>query len=215
MINKNNQRAKSPMHVILNEVHSGINTANGVLSRLWRIILRDKNIHGHQWERLVSKWSEKGVEILGKDTASVKKGNTIRSLAESNMTWKVFMQGLQILNASNRYKCIRFEVHFVHHKDNKSDIIGVNVIERNNRISGDDVDDEYKELRPEHTAVPGEVYRLRGFVNSRINECLVRCISSLPLSITANTFDGYSIVGTLLMDADGMESLDWAVAKIV
>jgi hypothetical protein len=210
MSDNKKQRVRSPMHEILNEIHAGTNTANGVLSRLWRIILKNKNIQGHQWEKLLQRWQEKSTLVFGDKIVSFKKNNLIKGLASDSMTWKTFMQGLQILNSTGRYKCIRFEVHFVHNSGTNKEVIGVNVIDRTYEVTDNHAHTvEYEKLVPGDVAIPGKHYIPEGFEEKKINGSILKCVSEFNIPQSASRFNGCSTVGTLLLEADGMESTDW------
>ena len=211
------RKAKSPMHVLLNDLESGINSANGVLSRLWRMVLHDRNMTGHEWERLLQLWMAKTKDILGGDSNSLTnaKGNYSKTLAAPRMTWKLWMNGLQILNADNKYKRIRFEVHLVHTKGDKTDIIGIDVIDRRNDVKREESVGAFVSLKPGDTALPGGLYAPYDFENKEMEKVIIKCKSSMPISMAADCFNGYSIAGTLVLDEEGGISEDWAVVPVL
>lgn len=213
-MNIKRKRYKSPMHEILDEVSNGTNSANGVVARLWRIILKHKNMQGHQWERLLERWRVNSVELYGEKDVSFKKSNMVKALAAPNMTWKTFMQGLQVLNSTNKYKCIRFEVHFVPRKGKVTEIIGINVIDRTSEGMHDNHGNiNILPLVPTGTAMPNNYYRLSGFENGLFNGCVLRYKGSEEVVTSGDMFNGYTTIGSMVLMSDGMDSPDWIVQQ--
>lgn len=201
-------KQKSPMHVILSEVNRGINTANGALSKLWRTVLRDRNINGHQWERLLKTWQDKAKAVYFPSNINFKKNNLVKSLASGSMTWKVFMQGLQVLNSTGLYKSIRFEIHFVHAVGDRVDKVGIDVVDRTNEYKEGEYCAGFSELRPGDIAEPGEFYVLKGF---KLDGITVKCTAPNPMTLNQDAFDNVKVYGNLMFEDDGMINEDWAV----
>jgi len=130
------------MQEILDDAQSSVFKAHGVLSRLWRIILRDKNIKGHHWEILLDRWVQEQVKGDKRGAAGFVKSNLVKALAVPNMTWGNFLRGLQVLNALKQYKAIRFEVHLVHQKGDRVDIIGLDITDSINAVKTEEEEDE-------------------------------------------------------------------------
>lgn len=132
-------RKKSPMQEILADTAKSVHKAHGVLSRLWRMILRDKNIKGNHWEVLLGRWTQNQVKGSNQGSAGYVKSNQVKALAVDNMTWANFLKGLQIINALGQYKAIRFEVHLVHAKGDRTDIIGLDITDSLNSVDEEEM----------------------------------------------------------------------------
>jgi hypothetical protein len=108
---------------MLKSSDKGVGEASGVLSRLWRQILADRNMNPYTWGQLMQSYLDdprNGIPRDIRDKSSVR-GNLNKELKRPRMTWKVFMKGLRFLSP----RWVRFEIHFgwddgtesVHHLD--------------------------------------------------------------------------------------------------
>lgn len=200
---------------ILDEISVGKNSSNGALSTLWCIILRRLNIEAHQWEKLLSIWCSRNILKHGESAIYIKKNNLVKSLAAKSMTWKTFLQGLQIINASNRYKCIRLEVHLIPKRGNTTEVIGLDIYDRTQELSAkalnknDPLYTNVPVLSPGMKAKPGKLYRLEGLDNRRFNNAVVECTGIENITIQADSFNGCTAIGSLLLDPVGIDSKQW------
>ena len=212
------KKVRSPMHEILSQIDNGTNSANGVLSTLWRVLLKNRRIDGDAWEKLLDAWRATHEEMHGGESTVVKKGNLVKMLASPAMTWKTFIQGLQVLNSINHYKCIRFEIHLVPSKKGvPTEIVGINVVDRTQEIKDKYLVKNSTDGEDATTLVPGTIlkqgtiYKAVGFNNRRFNGALLRFIGPLSYVIDKHSFDGCTGIGTLMLTADGMESDEWQI----
>jgi hypothetical protein len=205
----NEPKKPKNMHTVIDEVRAGINSANGILSRLWRLLLSRKQITAHKWERLFKRWIELNKPLMDETALRSKKGGLPKALAKDHMTWKVFIQGLQVLNSYNEYSFIRFEIHLKHRKSNNVDIVGLNVIDKTVQTY-EEVDDESVEtLTPGKTAIPGKTYRLEGFDNTKVNGKILRRVGEGEITPDSDYFDGCFFYLDAVIEKDGRESTDW------
>ena len=206
------EQSKNPMSTMLHELakgHSG--DANGALSKLWRRCLWQLNMTGIQWSRLLDRWRANAIPVLGETAVDTKKGNLLKALASSDMSWKSFIQGLQVLNATGKYKTIRFEIHLVPARRGVTEIIGINVtdVKADEQKASDLLSAEV--IVPGMVAVPGKHYRAKNFTNNGINGSTFTYIGEEPKTILDSEFNGCVLVGVMLLDNSGGESLTWRV----
>jgi C4-type Zn-finger protein len=96
---------QNEMDVILRDPEYAVNKTTGVqgiLARIWRTILRDKNMSPAAFETLLARSVINAKYAVGKDSRVAKfftQGNLRRELVEPKMTFKVFMKGIKLLNA--------------------------------------------------------------------------------------------------------------------
>jgi hypothetical protein len=94
---------------MLTSSDKGASQATGVLSRLFRQILKDRNTSMQQWTNLMLRYLDdpnNNIPRNGKDRSSAR-GNLNKELKRKRMTWKVFRKAMKFLAP----KWIRFEVH--------------------------------------------------------------------------------------------------------
>lgn len=205
------KKTKSPMVEVFDELDAGINSANGILARLWRRILSQRNIRGHQWERLLDRWRLSSIAVYGREAVNVKKNNLAKALASPNITWKTFIQGLQVLNAAGKYQCIRFEIHLISHRG-PTEVIGIDVVDRS-KGSQPVSDINVTVLNPGDTVEHGRYYTPANFTNGAINNSVIKYRGTEPLVTHPDMFNGYTTIGSMVLMADGMESPDWLMQK--
>ena len=93
--------------------------ANGVLSRLFRQVMSDLNVTGPRFGNLLQHYildSRYGIPNNKKDQAS-KRGNMTRELASAQMTWKIFIKAMRIL----QFTKVEFIIN-CHHQDGKTSL---------------------------------------------------------------------------------------------
>lgn len=89
-----------------------INEAEDDLTYLWRSLLRSRKITENGFNDGLNAWLTRNItsgNIEPKSKSSVR-GNVIRALSETTMTWKTLQRGLSIL----RVEAVRFQIdaHF-------------------------------------------------------------------------------------------------------
>jgi len=207
------------MSSLFKELRDGLDGSNGALARLWRVILKQLAVEPQMWEQWITKWTDKNTDIYGRAAAITKKGNLVRALARRNISWKVFMEALSIINATSRYKYIRFEVHLVPNVGDKTEIMGVNIYSvpkttnpQTTALSNDSVDlSTTALLLPGDIAEFGKMYLLRGFENTEFNGVIVRNVSGGDLLMSSEYFNDCTVIGQLLVDADGTIDKRWKI----
>jgi len=77
-----------------------VHEARGVLAKFYRVILKDMNINLMQYNRQLLKWLDDPRNEIPKDgrTRSFRRGNLVKAVTASDMTWKTFLKGLIIFN---------------------------------------------------------------------------------------------------------------------
>lgn len=206
-------KRKNPMWFVLSNPKDAINSANGVLSKLWAMIIDDQGINGAQWDRLLDGWRKRNEAVLGRSEAAAKKSNLAKALGAPTMTWNVFYSGLQILNSNNRFKKIRFEIHLVP-KRGPTEIIGLDVINREVHRHEDPYTQYAREagiktLKPGERATPGERYIVEEFDNERFRGIVLEYTGTVGRSFTSDAFNGYSVCESLVLDDTGAPSNHW------
>lgn len=89
-----------------------INEAEDDLTYLWRSILRSRRINEQGFNDGLNAWLTRNISAgnIEPSKRSSIRGNVIRALSETTMTWKTFQRGLSIL----RVEAVRLQVdcHF-------------------------------------------------------------------------------------------------------
>lgn len=99
---------------MLNRPDGGINETRGVggiLARLWRTILNDKNIKPSYFELLLNEFIIKAKRRIPDNRVSklFTRGNLRREFEKPTMTFKVFMKGLKLLNVKKVTFAVKLE----------------------------------------------------------------------------------------------------------
>lgn len=84
---------------ILHDPQKGVNTAEGVLARLFRQILYDLRVSPMRWSANMTRYLDdprNNIPKNSRDRAS-SRGNLNKALRKPKMTWKVFRQALMFL----------------------------------------------------------------------------------------------------------------------
>ena len=73
----------------------------GILARLWRVVLNDKNIHFTRLDTLCSLYVQRQRNNLSTMAgSSLSRGNIVRQLGDSSISFKQFIKGLKILEVT-------------------------------------------------------------------------------------------------------------------
>lgn len=97
--------ARNKITQLLTDPNKGISRTsgvNGVLSRLFRIMLLDLNINAMRWGVLMHSFINdvrNGVPNNKRDQTSIR-GNLTKEFARPQMTWKVFCKAMRFLNVT-------------------------------------------------------------------------------------------------------------------
>lgn len=77
-----------------------IREASGILSRLYRLVLLERNITPYKWNMLLTSYLDRMAEQPGmsQDTITNERNNLRKGLSEPNMTFGMLTRGLAILN---------------------------------------------------------------------------------------------------------------------
>ena len=99
---------------MLNKPGGGIDETRGVggiLARLWRTILYDKNIKPSYFELLLNEFIIKAKRRIPDNRVSklFTRGNLRREFEKPTMTFKVFMKGLKLLNVKKVTFAVKLE----------------------------------------------------------------------------------------------------------
>lgn len=129
---------KLTLNQILEDPENAIVETDNVWSRLWRCILFDKKLTSGQFSRLLDRYVQdqstlKNNSQTPRGTQSIK-GNAVRTLAYSKMTWGNFLEGITIL----RFQKIRLEVHLTDRKG--THVYGINV--HNDQLNADETESD-------------------------------------------------------------------------
>lgn len=85
---------------MLQSPDKGASEASGVLAKLWRLILAERNITPLAWNELMKRYlndPRNGIPADVRERSSAR-GNLHKELKRPRMTWKVFLKGLRFLN---------------------------------------------------------------------------------------------------------------------
>jgi hypothetical protein len=131
-------------HDLLNDPNKGVETAEGVLARLFRQILFDLNVRPIRWAAMMARYLDdprNGIPKNSRDRSSAR-GNLNKELRRPKMTWKVFRKALMFLGP--------LRVRFIVELDWKDRDTTVHMVQLNNCTDEDsdgvtaaDTDDEY------------------------------------------------------------------------
>lgn len=94
---------------VYKEPEKARNKARGILAKLWLQTMIDLGIKPTKLISLIEKYVDdpsNGVPVNGKNR-STERGNMMKQLTRPDMSWKVFLKAIRVLNP--RY--VRFEVH--------------------------------------------------------------------------------------------------------
>lgn len=94
------------------DITSGI--AGSILSGLYRTILHELAIEESRFENLVQKYISRHAPEVSSKTQSSIKTNYSSELLKSDMTWRVFVKGLKIVNIDEVH--VGFQLWFSHDK---------------------------------------------------------------------------------------------------
>lgn len=83
-------------------------SANGALSRLWRITCYKQGISAIRWEHLLTEYWHEDTRREGKVDKSLK-GNLQKGILESDMSWRSFCRGVTVLNYKEAVLTIRLK----------------------------------------------------------------------------------------------------------
>ncbi len=92
---------------------SGTHRAGGVLSRLWRQMLKDLNVNIQRWNDCMYTFvndPRNGYPPNKRDQQSAR-GNLTKEFARPEMTWKVYMKALRFLGAKNVTIAVEVNYH--------------------------------------------------------------------------------------------------------
>ncbi len=84
---------------ILQDRERAIVEARGMLAKLFRIVLRDRNVTYFDYERLMQQWLDNPINNIpkfGKERSS-ERGNIIKELERGDMTWRGFHKHIRFL----------------------------------------------------------------------------------------------------------------------
>lgn len=86
---------------LLKKTDKGISTSVGILSKVFRTILKDLNIGPEQWIRLMSHYLENPINRVPNNSRgrSSTRGNLNKELTKTNMTWGNFEKGIRFIDA--------------------------------------------------------------------------------------------------------------------
>lgn len=109
---------------MLGSPNKGVREATGVLAKLYRQILADLDITPMKFNQLMEKYLQDPKNKIPPDSKnrSSERGNLIKEMRRSDMTWKVFLKCIRFLSPVE----MRFEVH-LKWGDKKTTIHGVNM----------------------------------------------------------------------------------------
>lgn len=128
---------KNAMLSLLEKGEEGIHDTTNLLARVWRILLYQYGLTGHQWQRQITKYQEKINKISSKKGAASIKGNMTRRLAEPKLSWGTFMRGVDIQEIE------KMEVTFRFHK--RGDVREINMTVLKDQFDTFDEDEEGEE----------------------------------------------------------------------
>jgi hypothetical protein len=111
MQKQNNGDKKNAMLSLLEEEDKGVHQTSHVLGRLWRIVLKNENLSGFQWNRYITRYQERINRFTSKRGVMNMKGNLTRRLAEPKLSWGSIMRGFAILEYT------KIEIIFRFHKN--------------------------------------------------------------------------------------------------
>ena len=87
------------LHRLLGDDNKEADKASGILARLFRLILRDRNMSMMGWSSNMARYlndPRNGCPQNNKDRSSVR-GNLTKELLRPTMTWKVFKKAIRFL----------------------------------------------------------------------------------------------------------------------
>lgn len=87
--------------------------ANGVLSRIWRILLHDLGIQFMRWEAMLSDYCDYAKEHIPANKSANLKGNITKMLVKPDMSWSIFCRVVSVL----KFKKFYFDIHTTDHDD--------------------------------------------------------------------------------------------------
>lgn len=100
------QENPDTMQGLLSSDDQTLMAANGALSRLWRVTLRQLGMSSLRWERLLTAYWDEDTRRQGRRDKSMK-GNLVKGLVVADMTWRIFCRGLTVLGCKNASITIR------------------------------------------------------------------------------------------------------------
>lgn len=127
---------------LLSSESKEVEKATGVLARLARRILAEKNINHWKWGQLMDAYlnnPRNGIPNNTRDQSSAR-GNFNKEVNRPTMTWRVFDKFLRFLGATH----VRFEVHITM-PNKKTTVHGINIRlndEPMESVPGEDEEDE-------------------------------------------------------------------------
>lgn len=98
---------------------------NGVLSKLFRMIMIELNVGGMRWGTLMHEFvkdARNGVPDNRRDQTSIR-GNLTKEFARPQMTWKVFMKAMRFLQVRN----LKITLEITHDARENPTVVSVNV----------------------------------------------------------------------------------------
>ena len=88
---------KNPMLKVIDSGLMGIHNSHNALSKIWRILLYNTGIRGHQWHTQLSKWQTKLQKNMTEKKATSMKGNITQMLSKPTLSWSGLLTGFNIL----------------------------------------------------------------------------------------------------------------------
>lgn len=148
--------------------------ASGILSRLYRIILMQRQITPYKWNMLLTNYLDHLTELhnLSQDKITNERNNLRKGLNDPDMTFGMLTRGLAILNP----KAMEFEVELLFADESNPEQIERSVIECIDMLSEDDIElgklsSLYRKLL---TALGKDVHNLDKEIDEYLSNDLLR-----------------------------------------
>lgn len=201
--------------------------SKGVLYNLWSRLLFNAGTKDNQpapiteaeWMRSLNSWADSKIkEGLDAESINQKRSSLPRVLASDNITWRTFMQGLEILAQNDRFEDIRIEIQ-LKPKGLPTRVLGVNIAMSPETFELASqaralIEMGVPRLGPGMEIRPKQVYVLDGFLNSDVLFVPMLYRGTVKRIVEMDEFNGYTIQGTMVMDKNGIPVRDWVVSSL-
>jgi len=213
-----NRRGVSKIHQMIGDIQSGRQPRpSSILLSLVCKSFFSLEVNGPKWEKLVSLWQGANSKVLGKKAATSLKGNLEQAITRGGMSWSIWYRFIQTMNAEHRFKRIRFTVTFTDRQDNDisvwTDLVDREVGLGDVGLSEGTLNPDVKVLNPGTTVVPGTVYFVTDFKDSKLNGLSLKYTGNHPVEVLDGDLTGLSRVGSIIMTASGNIDNNWSVEK--